>query len=75
MSTTSAVTELLGNYRELLDAKKSGKDVDLLPVLQQLADFSKNPPADADPRLRHFLESQSYNKAWDHIMQEKIHGE
>jgi hypothetical protein len=67
MSTLSAVKDTLGQYREMLAAKKAGKEVDLLPLLQQLAEFSKNPPADADPRLRHYLESQSYNKAWDHL--------
>ncbi len=71
MPSLPTVKETLSLYRDMLAAKKSGQDVDLLPVLTQLADISKNPPQDADPRLRHFLESQSYTKAWEYLMAEK----
>jgi len=67
MSSLETIRDTLKRYQERMAAHQAGEDVDLLPVLQELAALSRNPPPDADPRLQHFLERQSYAKAWQYL--------
>lgn len=67
MSSLETVHETLKRYQERIAAHQAGEDVDLLPVLQELAALSRNPPSDAHPRLQHFLERQSYAKALEFL--------
>ncbi|MDZ4789350.1 MAG: hypothetical protein SH807_10455 [Blastochloris sp.] len=56
--------QALTDYFLAVDSQKSACALDLSKPIEQLEFFSRNPPADFDPQLRHYLESRSYRKAW-----------
>jgi hypothetical protein len=56
------VAALLGEYDQALH---SGDSPRLRSALESLAAASKTPPPGLDPKLTHYLQSQSYRKALD----------
>jgi hypothetical protein len=59
-SPRDGVAALLGEYDQALHNSDSPR---LRSALEALAAASKNPPPGLDPKLTHYLQSQSYRKA------------
>lgn len=64
MNNTSQIRTLLEDYFEAVDSQKSDSPKDLADVMTRLEAVSKNPDPNLPGRLRHYLESRSYRKAY-----------
>ncbi|MEO0453551.1 MAG: hypothetical protein AAFY98_05375 [Verrucomicrobiota bacterium] len=61
------IRALLSQYQEELADLKQGGTVDMMPTLERLSELSQSVPEGLDPMLKHYLERQSYTKAYDHL--------
>jgi hypothetical protein len=64
MSLPNTLKATLEAYYQAVESQKTDQPLDLTASMNQLEDFSQNPPAQLHPQLRHYLESRSYRKAW-----------
>jgi hypothetical protein len=55
--------ESLRAFDAAVAASRAGQAADFQTLFRRLEELAAQLPADADPRLRHFLEQKSYQKA------------
>lgn len=61
---TSEIKHLLESYFAAVDSQSSTEPLDLAAPIAALDALSANPPSALPGRLRHYLESRSYRKAY-----------
>ncbi len=64
MNELSHIKKCLENYFEAVDSQKSDQPQDLAPALLALENLSTNIQPEWPGRLKHYLESRSYRKAY-----------
>lgn len=64
MTHTHQIREILETYFAAVDSQKADNPEDLASAMAALETVSQNPDPTLPGRLRHFLESRSYRKAY-----------
>jgi len=64
MSDLSHIKTCLENYFQAVDSQKTDNPVELKHALMALEEISNNIQPDWPGRLKHYLESRSYRKAY-----------
>jgi len=64
MSDTDPIRDLLEAYFVAVDSQKTEHPEDLATAMAALEKISQNPDPKLPGRLRHYLESRSYRKAY-----------
>ena len=61
------IAEALQAYLEAVPRQRESNPPPLLPLMQRLEDLQRALPADAPERVRHYMFTKSYRKAWEYL--------
>ena len=64
MSDLSHIKQCLENYFDAVDSQQTAEPIELKPALMALEEISTNIQSEWPGRLKHYLESRSYRKAY-----------